>query len=580
MIRRVGALLFAVLFLLSSQIAAQTKSQPSSPRSPAFVFLRMKVRDAVNIEITEDRIRRVLQMVDGVNKEFPAANVKVTVFVNGAVSEVLAERNSQTGIVDLLRDAAKKGSIEMGYDGWDEPRSKEEPLYDYRDQGTPKENYLARVAVAERILTEGRDPVTGKPMPQADGGLKRMQQVFGEASCIWGTHVFSKDPAVGTMPDWGSDTEVVQQIRLLNTRATMPGVLDDVPHMDFFYDDWVTPFSLNLSPAADSSRDLYWQENRLRISERSDKPSRVIATSVGTDALKDYFEKLDRSKIRVVQIEISDEHDYLQGRYRQYLDFPPTKYAAKHPDTPKLPKEAFAPEADVNAAFQKEQDALKFVLQELVSANAGVWIVGNKDLLAMTPASFGFRLSTASLRKAIAEADRSWGDALVPPKYVKVDERYLSLSETFQVLADALVERHRTGKLPESVEVLNVSGPVNMPSGTGLPKGEVSAAAVALAAVYIVPALHEGNWSPIPRNVVPGEVQVADLKVNGAQYLHLLMKAFLLDDLEVKLPITPTGMVWAREAIAFRTRPPAEMGTIWTIKPAPIDISKLTATRR
>jgi len=188
----------------------------------------------------------------------------------------------------------------------------------------------------------------------------------------------------------------------------------------------------------------------------------------------------------------------------------------------------------------------------------------------MTPPCFGFRLSTASLQKSIGELDKSWGDAPVPPKYVNVDGRYLSLAQTLQVLADALVERYRTGKLPESVEVLNVYGPVELPGGTGAAKGEVSGSAVVLAAVYIVPALHEDNWGPIPRNLVPSQIQIGTMTVNGAQYLHLLMKAFLLDDLETKLPVSPAGMIWAPEAVAFRTRPSADMGTIWTIKPAPL----------
>jgi hypothetical protein len=575
--KRVYALFFALLFLLPSQLVAQSGSEPSSSRLPVFVFLRIKAGDSVNIEMTEDRLRRVLQLLDSLNKEFPSANIKATVFVNGAVSDVLAQRNSKTGVCDLLLDSIRKGRIEIGYDGADEPRSKAQPLVDYRDLSTPKENYLARMAVAERSLTEGRDPMSGKPLPGADGGLKRTQQVFGEVSSIWGTQAFARDLAVGTMPDWGSDAEVVQQIRLMNTRATMAGVLDDVPHMDFFYDDWVGPFSKNLSPSADSSPDLYWQENRLRISERSDKPSRVVQSSEGADALKSYFEKLDRSKIRIVQIELGDDRNYLEPPFRRGIDYPPTKYAVTHPEAPHLPKQAFNSEADVNAAFQKEQDALKWVVRNFVSENPGTQIVSNQDLLNMTPPCFGFRLSTASLRKSVGELDKSWDDAPVPPKYANVDGSYLSLAQTFQVLADALVDRRRTGKLPENVEVLNVYGPIELPEGTGAAKGEVSGNAVAMAAVYIVPALHEDNWGPVPRNLVPSQVQVGGLTVNAAQYLHLLMKAFLLEDLETKLPVNPAAMIWAPEAVAFRTRPLADMGTIWTIKPAPIEVSKVGA---
>jgi hypothetical protein len=578
--KRICVPLLAFLFLLTGPMAAKAGAQSPSSRPPAFVFLRVKAGDAINIEMTEDRLRRTLQMLGALRKEYPSANVTATVYVNGAVSDLLAQRNSTTGVRDLLLSSAREGLIEIGYDGADEPRSAEQPvLMDYRDVSNPIEDYLARVAVAERVLTDGRDPVTGKLLPDADGGLKRTQQVFGEVSSIWGTQVFAKDLGVGTMPDWGSDAEVVQQIRLMNTRATMAGVLDDVPHMDFFYDDWVGPFSKNLSASADSSPDLYWQENRLRISERSDKASEVVKASGGSAALKDYFGKLDRSKIRVVQIEVGDDRNYLLPAFRRPpVTYPTSVYAATHPAAPKLPKEAFNTEADIKAGFQKEQDALDWLMKNLVSENPDAKAVSNKDLLNMTSPCSGFRVSTSSLRRSIADLDKSWGDNPVPPKYVNVDGRFLSLAQTFQVLAEALVDRHRTGKLPESVEVLNVYGPIDMPKGTGAQNGEVSASAVALAAVYILPALYEDHWSPIPRNAVPGQVRIGDVTLNGAQYLHLMMKAFLVDDVDTKLAVTPAQMVWAPEAVAFKTRPTADMGAIWTIKPAPIETSKMTGT--
>jgi hypothetical protein len=574
--KRFCALLFALLIVLPGDLAAQSSSPASSSAPPVLIYLRMKAVDPVNIEMTEDRIRRTLRMLDSLNSEFPSANIKATIFVNGAVSDELAQRNSKTGVQDLLLDSARKGLIEIGYDGEQEPRSDAQPLMDYRDVGTPKEDYLARVAVLQRILTEGRDPITGKPLPEADGGLKRMQQVFGEATSIRGTQAFTRDLGVGAAPDWGSDAELVQQIRLMNTRATMAGVLDDVPHFDFMYDDWVGPFSKNLSDSADASPDVYWQENRLRISERSDKSSQVVEASPGADAIKDYFDKLDRSKIRLVQINIGADNNYLQDRYRDKDDsplYPPTHYAATHPNAPNLPKDALVGEADVDAGFQKEMDALKWVLSDFVAKNPGSQVVSNKDLLNMTAPCFGYRLATDSLRNAIAQLDKSWGDSPIPPKYVNVDGHYLSLAQTFEVLADALVLRRRTGKLPDSVEVRDVYGPVDMPDGTGAAAGEVSASTVSLAAVYILPSLYEDNWNPIPRNIVPGNVNVGNITVNAAQYMHLMMKALLSDDLEAKLPITPAGMVWAPVAMTFKTRPAADMGTIWTIKPAPIEIS-------
>jgi hypothetical protein len=366
----------------------------------------------------------------------------------------------------------------------------------------------------------------------------------------------------------------------MNSDATLPGVLEDVPHLDFYYDDWIPVFSKNLTASADTSPDIYWQENRLRISERSDKPSKVLDAADGSKELREYLEKLDRSKIRVVQIQIGNDKGYLQPTYRNYLIYPPRNYAAKHPQAPKLPADAFAKEADVAAFFAKQQDAIGYVLGEFLAKNQNSRVVASGDLLRMTAPSAGYRVPSAGLRHVMADVDKSWGEDTFAPKYVKVDDHYLSLAQTFQVLADALVERHRTGKLPESVEVLNVYGPIDMPAGSGAPKGAVSASEVILAAVYILPAFYEKGWSPVTRNAVPGQVQVGQLSVNAAQYLRLMIAAFLSDDTAAKLTVRPSEMIWGREAVAIRTRPVEQMGTIWTIKPATLQLSQTASATR
>ena len=575
-----------LLCMLLSTFSGRLVAQPvlvadsNTARMPVLVFLRMSADDAINIEMTENRIRRTLQLLEALKAQYPSGDVKATIYVNGAVSEVLLQRNAQTGVRDLLLAAAKKGLIEIGYDGTNEPRSSDEPLVDYRSVHTPMEGHLARQAVAAHVLTDGRDPVSGKFIADADGGLKRTQQVFGKVASIWGAAVQLRDIAYGAQPDLGSDAEVVQQLRLLNGDATLPGVLEDVPHLDFYYDDWIPVFSKNLTTSADTSPDIYWQENRLRISERSDKPSKVVEATDGVGALKDYLEKLDRSKIRLVQIQIGNDKGFLQRAYQSYLIYPPRNYAMKHPQAPKLPADAFAKEADVAAYFAKQQEAIGYLLGEFVPKNQNSRLVASGDLLKMTAPCAGYRLPSAGLRHTLADLDKSWREGTVLPKYVRVDDHYLSLAQTFQVVADALVERKRTGKLPDSVEVLSVYGPIDMPAGSGAAKGEVSANDVILAAVYIVPAFYENVWSAPTRNAVPGQVQVGKVTVNAAQYLRLMISAFLSDDTATTLTIAPSEMIWGPEAVGIRARPVEQMGTIWTIKPAPLQLPQTAGASR
>ena len=57
---------------------------------------------------------------------------------------------------------------------------------------------------------------------------------------------------------------------------------------------------------------------------------------------------------------------------------------------------------------------------------------------------------------------KNWSDAPTPPKYLTVQDHYLSLAEMFQVMADALAEESRTGKLPQTVRVAQVHGPLEV----------------------------------------------------------------------------------------------------------------------
>ena len=93
---------------------------------------------------------------------------------------------------------------------------------------TAEGRWQARATAAERLLTEARDPITGAPQPGKIGGLKKMQEVFGQAACITGIGL-NVPTLAASMPDFGSDSEAVNQIRRYNTNAIMFGLPDENP---------------------------------------------------------------------------------------------------------------------------------------------------------------------------------------------------------------------------------------------------------------------------------------------------------------------------------------------------------------
>ena len=115
-------------------------------------------------------------------------------------------------------------------------------------------------------------------------------------------------------------------------------------------------------------------------------------------------------------------------------------------------------------------------------ANPGSRFVASSELKRMVAPSADFAVSIGSLRSALREMLDKWGNNTYPPPYLRVDGRYLSLADSFQVMTDALAALDRAGKLPESARVVPVYGPLYTPTGHGPNVGDVTVAARCRAA--------------------------------------------------------------------------------------------------
>src|ERR1019366_9033816 len=175
----------------------------------------------------------------------------------------------------------------------------------------------------EKFLTEGRNPLAGEPGPGPVGGLKAMQQVFGEAAYITGASVgmehqdsaihpnmpgSAANPAI--TPEVG-DWEIVPLLRRLNTEAILSGLPASNPaHLPGFGGGIVGVGKI-LSPVPQASPELFWADNILRLSESAGLRARVIHGNEGVTAIKQFAAKLDRSKIRIIHMELDSETDSL-----------------------------------------------------------------------------------------------------------------------------------------------------------------------------------------------------------------------------------------------------------------------------
>jgi hypothetical protein len=106
-------------------------------QQPFFVYLFGRYSDFVNLDLTEGRIRDTISLVEKYRKDYPQAHASVTLLFSGALSQALAERNTKTGIKDLILDASRRGLVDVGYDGTDEPTYSSRPLPNIVNAKTP-----------------------------------------------------------------------------------------------------------------------------------------------------------------------------------------------------------------------------------------------------------------------------------------------------------------------------------------------------------------------------------------------------------------------------------------------------------
>jgi hypothetical protein len=580
--------------VLGVMVTSVLNAQSAPPKQPVYIYLKAEMTDHVNVEMTEDRLRHLLPEIEKYRKDNPEAHLSVVVFFSGASSDALAKQNSRTHILDFVKDYLRRGVIEAGYDGADEPTYKTRPEVDFTATKSVDDRWKVRERAAERLLTEGRNPLTGSPQPGQTGGLKRMQEVFGEAACIkgvepvvntvpgvkTGTKEFENLPKVPTarttlptlVPELGGDSETVQVIRRYNSTAMMFGLAEDNPAALPGYGGALQGFSGIVSPVPETAPEVYWQDNVLRASEASNPSEEAEERQNGyrgLEGLRDEFKELDRSKIHVLQVELADERYYLQKEFTKQDDFA-LRNAYDHPESPKLAPGARLGKEAVDAAFAKEDAALQWMTGEFLSGNPGSRFVSNADLRKMTAPSTGFSVSVDALRTDLKAALQKWGDDTYMPTFFKADGHYLSIADTFQVLSDVLSEQDRTGKLPATVTVVPVYGPVYMITAHGPNLGEVTAGDVAHFCTTIVGPLHDARDSDVPKNTIPVEVSLAGINMNAAQFLRLMVKAVTAPSPDTKLRVRMTYMFPGQAQIVPKTRSMGELGAMWTVKPAPL----------
>jgi hypothetical protein len=420
---------------------------------------------------------------------------------------------------------------------------------------------LARSEAAEWFLTEYKDFRFGEPDPSGSGGLRKMQEVFGEAAFITGASL-----------ELGGDPEIVHVLRRMNTRALLPGFPEPPTYPARTLNGYrgsVAGVSSLMCPEPDCAPEVFWQDNALRISDTSGPDVKVVVAHQGLAALKEILEKLDRSRVHVIKVQLGHpalymRPDFAKGRYATPLD-----YGYENPKALVLPEEARQPRSELDAAFAREESVVKWLGEDFFPRNPGSRFVSTEDLRQMARPNANSNITRAQLASAVANLLELWNmQGNHPPSFAYGDGRYFSLADMFQMLASALAEYHRTGALPESVRLNPLYGPLEMPEDDGVASGDITVGAVARLCAELEPGLNNREWKPVPDNAVPSSVTVEGSRLNAAQFLRLMAEAYASPTSGKKLRVK-TSQMFSPVGEGFpRSRLRSEVGSTWTLKPA------------
>jgi hypothetical protein len=86
--------------------------------------------------------------------------------------------------------------------------------------------------------------------------------------------------------------------------------------------------------------------------------------------------------------------------------------------------------------------------------------------------------------------------------------------------------------------------------------------------------LNDDTWRPVPANKIPAWTTVGAVRLNAAQMLRLMAMAYLEPTAGNRLRVRTCQMFSGAGLLFPSSRPRADAGGIWTLKPAPLHLTE------
>ena len=550
--------------------AAAQASAPAAALQPVLILLYTRFYDHSHQHTTDERIQRLLPMLQKFRDQYPQSDLSALFQFSGTVSQVLSEENAGLHLVDRLKESASRNLVDIGYTGEEEPSYLYRPKPSLLEANTPEERWTAFSEAAERFLVDYKNPITGLPVPNLSGGLKRTTEVFGDVAFV-----------TGVVTTLGDDSPATYEVRKFAPASLMAGIPGNDPRRGIEgFGVSADRFSRAMCPEPIEAPEVFWRDNVLRISDTSLTDNRPHSTDEGTEALQKYFAKLDRSHVRVIKLEIAPYKRYLTKRADGSVVTDPLEWLYYHPDSPLIPFQmnSMVTQTEIEAGFKKDEAVLKWLLDEFLPANPGSRFVSVHELpkLLLPPVT---QVTDAQLKELATNLNQQFSVLTMrSPEFGRSGSQYFTLAESFNLLAQALASYHKSGSLPTSVQLTPMYGPLNLSEAQGPRNGTVPVSAILDAASALAPKLSDTEWKTVPSNAVPVVIEVGSLHLNAAQFLRLMAQAYLDPRPERTLTVVPISLVSMASYMFPKNTPMSDLASAWTFKPAPIDVEALKTT--
>jgi hypothetical protein len=371
---------------------------------------------------------------------------------------------------------------------------------------------------------------------------------------------------------------MVHQMRRFSEPSVMFGIPDRDPARGIHgYSGSTAGFGAIVSSVPQTSSELYWELNILRSSDTSTGDIRRANTDEPLDGLKKLLAGLDRSRIRVLHLQVTPYARHLQTWHDGIPRFSPLVWAYDHPEEPMVPSAvpAYRDYPQVLDAYRQEEAILKWLVTEFFPANPGSRFVSPRVLKQMAVSPVGTEISADTMRAAAQDLiERYRYIGTFPPDFARANGTYLSLADSFSLFTASLAALSEKGKLPESVKLGNVYGPLHT-DGVLRPGGfEIRVKDLMEMAVRLAPQLADETWRPIPSNMVPSSFTIAGRELNTAQILYALAEAYLNPNPNGTVGIRTCANVSVAGQLYPRQTALEDGGNTWTFRPAPLKLGK------